>query len=147
MSTDARDEQPRISALLDAIAEAIANTPDDEIVEDVAAAGENADEIAREAAAAIETALHEVKVQRRSDAMQRRSERLRRLNEQAGHRRPRIPGTPAEQRMLLQRILSREKAATVQWRDYESMSDDEVQSTLNQMEALGLITEEDVESE
>jgi hypothetical protein len=97
VSTKRTDDQDELASLFNAIAKSIADTSDEEILEDVHAAGEDADAIAAEAAAVIANAIKEVKLQRRLEAQQRRAGRIARLKEQ-GSAVP-LPPTPALRRV------------------------------------------------
>ena len=135
--TSKKDEVLR--ALYEEIAESVAEAPDAEIIEECKAGGESVEHVADHMRDVLRSAWK---------GFQQRS--LREAREQYQHAVSemktavfRLPATAAERRTLLTVVLSRRPevgdAINVHFRDFGQMSDQDVESCLQQIAQLGLL--------
>ena len=141
MST-ATDAGKRLYALMDALAETEACLSDKQVLEDAAAEAVDAEPVGRVRSVLL------AGIQR---AKRRRLEEARGTYERAvasmGSISGWLPEGPAARRALLSRVVQRrpemrEAVVTLQHRNFESLSDDDVESALRQLHHLGIVDDD-----
>lgn len=139
--THSTNDRERFQTLLDATAELLLESTDDEILEDLRAQGVDPDRITQEARSALDQALR-ARGQRRLQAAR---EGLQRHREALGGRGGRlsIPADPGARRTLLGRLLASNdlpQAVTMAFREGgKDLPDDEVLSALEDFADLGFL--------
>jgi hypothetical protein len=141
--TQAKDAGERFAALMDLLASDAEAAPDEDVLNDAAAAGIDAAVEGERVRTVLLGALSRAKKARLAKAQAAHAEAAKALQ----MRPVRLPDTPAAQREMLTRFLSRaphmrEAVVTLQHRDFESFSDSDVESALRQLGALGLLDDD-----
>ena len=138
-----KDPGRRLHALLDALAEHASSATDDELLEDAAAEGTDTKAEAGQVRNVLLEGLKRAKRQRLEHARAERERVLAALESAPVM----IPSDSAGRRALLGRLVQRkpqvrEAVLTVQHRDFESLSDDDVESLLKQLQHLGVLDDD-----
>lgn len=139
--TAPKDGKGKFAALMEALAEHAEKATDREILEDAAADGVDVKSEADRIRGVLAGAVLATKKQRLTMALTAHTQQVAVLN--AGT--SRLPATPAARRELLQRALAKRPDTkqlvmiTVQHRDFEELTDLDVESALRQLAALGLL--------
>lgn len=125
---------------MDALAEHAENATDQEILTDAAASGVDV----KAEAAAVRDLLNEAVLRAKKKRLQIADEAHTKSVAELGARAARLPSTPMLRRKLLDRTVRRDPQTkqmvmTLQHRDYDSLSDSDVESALRQLDALGLL--------
>lgn len=124
-----------LQALLAAITDSIATTPDDEILGDAVESGEDPEVIAADVRAVIARSVKRVKQSKLEEARSG----LAASRKAFASRSPRIPTDPAAQRALYFQAAQHHPQFTMQQRDLAALPADELLEILKQMDALGLL--------
>ena len=135
----------KIVAVMDALAERAETASAEEILDDAAAGGVDIKAEATRVRGVLADAVRRAKKQRLQEAATTHSKSVAAL----GVRATRLPADPASRRALLDRTVRRNPQTkqmvmtlTVQHRDFESLTDADVDSALRQLDALGLLDED-----
>ncbi len=127
--------------LADALVEQMLELDDEEFRALLAEAGEDVEALAAEARSLLASTVERVDAETRK----RNRQDFENAARAAAQRPVRLPGDPARRRALLQAVLQRNprvgSALTLQHRELELVSDDDVTSQLLKLEELGLIDE------
>ena len=134
-------DDERLRNLLDALAESAADLTDSEILAEVRDDGEDPVSVASQMRVSALEAVKSVRQQKLLAAREAyKIERSRLLS-----RHPALPATPEERRALLDATLRRQpelrEAFTLAARELRDVPDDDVESLLRQLEALGAFDE------
>lgn len=140
--SEMKDLPDRLRAVMEALAEHEDSLSDDEVLSDVAAAGVDAQ---AEAERVRNVLLGAVRKHKRS-RLDRAEEEHRHEVAQIAAAAVRLPTTPMARRARLQRAVERaprlRESLTLQFRGLESISDEDVESALRQLQHLGLLDDE-----
>jgi hypothetical protein len=135
MTNDGKDKRPDLHRLTEAVVEDILAAPDDELEEDLRAAGQDPTAMASSARATIKVALAASKKAR----LKRAQDEIRRTR---GRETNLVRLQPADARARLAALLSahpqRTTAFTMAARKAGELSDADVQALLEDLEELGL---------
>ncbi len=140
MAREPRDDEERLERLVGAAAEAVLEATDAEIESEILASGLDPDEVAKDVRNVLLTAVdrHEgrERLRRSRTEYESRTAKLR----QRAHR---LPATPRQRRNLLAFVFRAQPQAagmlTLQFRDLESLPDEDVTSCLRQLAELGVL--------
>ena len=141
--TAPKDPKEELAALMDACAESTEAMTDDELLQDAAAAGVDANaESSRIRGLLLSAFVRAKKVELAEAARQHQTAGT------PSRRRPRLPSGASERRAMLMQELERrpqlkDAVSTLQPRDLPSFSDAEVESVLEQLGELGLLGDDD----
>jgi len=131
--------QRSLEALFETLADTVADSGDAEIVEEFQASGESPVAAAKEIRALLADA---VKKHTQRKLLEARAARQRSLNAIENARR-RLPETAAAKRALFYTLIQR-PALGLQFRDYKGeMTDEDIESCLEDLASLGLLDEGD----
>lgn len=137
--TSKKDEVLR--ALYEEIAESIAEAPDTEIVEECKAEGESVEQVADHMRDVLRSAwkgFQQTSLREAREKYQRTAAALKATSIQ-------LPATAAERRQLFTGVLARRpevgKTIHMQFRDFDQMSDEDVETCLQQFAQLGLLSD------
>lgn len=137
-----RDYEAELRALMDALAEAVAEASDEEILNEAREAGEGPAAAAEEVRVVLRNAVKAYEQRHLREAQKEYEKHV-----DAIRRRPfSLPTTPENRRKLLTFVMTRKpdlKPAllTLQHRDFKEWTDADVQSCLEQLGALGVLDE------
>lgn len=142
MSTP-KDPKNRLAVAMDALAEQVESMSDQEVLDDAAAEGIDVKAEGDRVRGLLLGAVVSAKKDRLASAMHAHKRSVAALARRA----VRIPSDPSDRRALLMRSLERrpqmkEAVVTLQHRDFASFSDADVESVLNQLDALGLLDDD-----
>jgi len=129
----------RLDRIYDALEESIAQMSDEELIEEIRADGRDPDVVVsdvRNLFAKI-TKDHKQKTLRAVQAEMAAAEKA------FYERKPRIPADPDARRQLYMKVAKNHPQFTMQHRDLAGLPDEDVLQTLEQMDALGLLPEEE----
>jgi Glu-tRNA(Gln) amidotransferase subunit E-like FAD-binding protein len=131
-----RDE---LLALQKGLAQSVLSTPDEQLLEEVKEEGLDPTVVAEETRALLMNTVKRF----RQRALVAAKEEHRQKATQIAARRFRLPVTAAEKRQLLDAVIAQHqqegRMLTAQHRDFTEMTDDDVESLLQQFGALGLL--------
>jgi uncharacterized damage-inducible protein DinB len=137
--TSEKDEVLR--ALYEEIAESIAEAPDAEIVEECKAEGESVEQVANHMRDVLRGAwkgFQQQSLREAREKYQRTTSALKATSIQ-------LPVTAAERRQMFARVLARRpevgKTIHMQFRDFDQISDEDVETCLQQFAQLGLLSD------
>ncbi len=137
-----RDYEAELRAIMDALAESVAEAPDEEIIAETREAGEDptrAAERVRDVLKSAVKAYEQRHLRRAQKAYENRVESIR--------QRPfTLPPTPESRRKLFTLVMTRKPELrsallTAQQREFKEWTDADVQSCLKQLGALGVLDE------
>lgn len=137
-----RDYEAELRAIMDALAESVAQASDEEIIAEAREAGKDPATVAGRARDVLRRALTEFEQRRLREAEQEYEKRVASIRA----RRFAIPETPDRRRELLHRIIMRKPdlgaaLLTLQNREFRSFTDADIQSCLEHLGALGVLGE------
>ena len=139
--TSKKDEVLR--ALYEEIAESVAEAPDAEIVEECKAEGESVEQVADHMRDVLRSAWKGFQ----QKSLREARERYQRTTAALTATSIQLPATAAERRQLFTGVLARRpevgKTIHMQFRDYSQMSDEDVETCLQQFAQLGLLSPSD----
>ena len=146
--TKAKDDTERLANLMDALGERAAETDDQEILDDAAAAGVDVKAEADRVRGVLADAILQAKKQRRTEASAAHKQSVAAIVASTA----RLPSSAAARKALLDRVVQRQPAMrqtvmTLQHREFESFTETDVESVLRQLHALGLVTNDDLEGD
>ncbi len=128
-----------LKAIMDALAESVIDSTDEEILEEVREDGLQPEIIAKQV---HETLLNSVKKYRKRNLLKAR-EKYQDSVFKIQTEKCDLPSTPEERRSLLSRIFNFkpqiQKMVTAQFRDFNELSDADVESLLSQIQKLGIL--------
>ena len=130
-----RDE---LRALQKALSESVLSTPDEQLLEEVKEEGLDPTVVAEETRALLMNTVKRFKQR----ALFAAKEEHRQKAAQIAARRFRLPESAAEKRQLLDAVIAQHQQAgsmLIAHRDFTEMTDDDVESWLQQFGALGLL--------
>jgi hypothetical protein len=136
MSSKRTNHERQLETLMNALAESVAEESDEEIVAEAAQEGQAADVVAGHVR---EMLLKSVKAH-----LQEKLRTSRKMYEQdvatLNAKEYPLPGTAAEKRRLLASVFQlRPELVTAQWRDFDRLTDEDIESSLKQMQELGIL--------
>ena len=134
-----------LRAFYDEIAESVAEAPDADVVEECSAEGESVEQVAHHMRDVLRTAW--TGFQQRS--LREAREKYQRTTSVLKATVIQLPVTPAERRQMFTGVLARRpdvgKTIHIQFRDYDQMSDEDIETSLQQFNQLGLLSDGDDE--
>jgi hypothetical protein len=136
MNNKQTDNERRLEAIMNSLAESIVETSDEEIIAEVAEGGKGANAFASQVQQAM---LRSAKTYLQENL---RNSRTRYEQDVAALKAKEysLPNTPAERRRLLAMVFQlRPEFVTAQWREFDSLTDEDIESSLRQMQELGIL--------
>ncbi len=141
MSKKPDSYEGELAAIMNALAESVAEASDEEILEDVRVHGEDPTEAARQTKDVLLNTLKLHGQRRLHEAQQQYDVRIADMRAKTYQ----LPVSGEERRQLLNLVLTRQSAVrsvlTAQYREFTSLSDDDVESFLRQLQELGFLDE------
>ncbi|MCX6543521.1 MAG: hypothetical protein NTV05_03805 [Acidobacteria bacterium] len=132
-------KRTELRALHDALAESVLCSSDEELIEEVREEGLNPDAVAEDMRALLFRTLKTFQQRALVAAREQHREKAARLAAKSF----RLPTSPAERRQLLDAVIAQHQQAgrmlTAQHRDFNEMTDEDVESWLQQFGHLGLL--------
>jgi hypothetical protein len=136
--SDAKKRE-RLDRIYDALEASLEGTSRDELREMIRARGADPDQVVRDVRAKFASIVKEHRQTKLREAREGHAAAIR-LNE---GRRSRIPADPGRRREIYLQVAHTHSQFTLQHRDLEALPEDELLQILEQMEALGLLPDED----
>lgn len=141
--TEPKDGAQGLKRLFDALADEEAAMPDAVVLDDAAREGLDVAAEGRRVRSVLLGAVLQAKKTRRLRAQEDHARAVAAI----AQRSTKLPGDAAGRKALLSRVLGarpqmREAVVTLQHRDFESFSDEDIVSALRQLDALGLLDDE-----
>ena len=141
--TKPKSDAERLAAVMNSLAERAMSASDKEILDDAAAAGIDIKAEATRIRSVLADGVLRAKKQRLQDADAQHKRSVAALDQRVA----RLPSTPAAKRALLDRVVSRrpetrQQLLTLQHREFEEFTNDDVDSALRQLGALGLLDDD-----
>ena len=137
--TKPKDAPERLNAIMTALADHAESLIDKDVLAEGAAEGLDP----KKEGAAVRTLLLGAVLRGKKDRLRKAEEAHKQAVIALATRTAQLPETPAERRALLGRVVQRRPqmrdALTLQHRQFESLSDADVESALKQLDALGLL--------
>ncbi len=129
-----------LRAIMNALAEDAANLSEEEVAAEVRAEGRDPTGVAER----TRTILRKACTNHRQRPLRAAAEEYRRRVKEMRNRRYTLPESPEERRRLLELVMLRRPAMksaflTAQYRDFECLPDDDVESILQQLQELGVL--------
>ena len=145
--TTPKDARERLAAIMDALAAQTESARDEELLDEAAASGLDVSAESTRVRGVLLGAVLRAKKERLADALGAHRRTVAALSVRSA----RIPRMPSDRRALLMQTLEqrpqmKEALVTLQHRDFSSFSDADVESVLKQLDALGLLPEDDSET-
>lgn len=144
MSHD-KNQSEKLENLLDAIEEQFLRASDAGLKDDIVAAGEDPDRIANDVQSLI---ADQLKAHRQSKLLAAKSG-FRKALEKSKTQRRFFEGQPQKARALLEKLIAIHsdipEGLTMAFREGKEISDDDVQSILEDLEELGFVGDEEIE--
>ena len=137
--TERRTNQERLNGIFDGLQDSIKDMSVDELRDDIRADGLDPDSVVRDVRSMFATITkeHKQKTLRAVQAEMAAAERA------FYDRKARIPADPEARRNLYIRVAKQHPQFTMQHRDLAGLPDEDIVQTLEQMDALGLLPEEE----
>lgn len=142
MAEKQRDYEAELLAIMNALAESVAEAPDSDVLAEARDAGEDPGQTATRVRALLRRAVKDHEQRRLRQAQKDYDERVRAIRT-----RPYVlPETPEERRRLFALVMSRRPEigaalVTAQHREFKDLTDADIQSYLAQLAALGVLDE------
>lgn len=135
-----QNEREKLHALFSALADSTDALSDEEWRQEIAETGVDVKATGSRVKSVLLDAILKGKKKRLADARKAHADAVVRMTEASRS----LPSTSAEKRRLVERALSkrpqvRDAVLTVQHRDFESLSDEDLDGLLRQLQHLGLI--------
>lgn len=128
--------------IMDALAESIDELSGRELLEETIAEGEDPDTMAQETRTILLGAVQAVRKQRLTEARDGYERKVQELATSTHS----LPATAAEQLSLLKGVFARQpELVTMQFRDLDSVTPEDIESMLRQLAKLGVLEEPDPE--
>lgn len=141
MSKKPRGYDEELEAIMNALADSVAETSDEDILEEARAEGKDPGEAATRVRNVLLDAAKAYRQRRLLEAQQEYESHITGMRERPYS----LPKSAIERRSLLDLVLSRQpevrSALTAQYREFTSLTDDDVESCLKQFQELGLLKE------
>ncbi len=142
MAEKPRDYEAELLAIMNALAESVAEVPDANLLAEAREAGEDPGRTAARVRALLGRAVKDYEQRHLREAQKRYDEQVRALRA----RRYALPRTPEDRRKLFALVMSREPEIggallTAQHREFKDLTDADIQSFLEQLGALGVLDE------
>jgi hypothetical protein len=140
MAEKPRDYEGELRAIMDALAESVAEASDADLLAEAREAGEDPARTAERVRAVLRRAAKAYDQRRLREAQRAYEERVRSIRA-----RPYVmPKTPESRRKLFTAVMTRkpelgEALVTAQHRDFTDLTDADIQSCLEQLAALGVL--------
>lgn len=132
-------DEKRICALFDALADNLENLSDEEVLAEVLEEGRDPDDVAKETRLLLQNTVKKFKQR----ALLAAKEQHQRNEAHLAAMRFELPTSSTERRQLLSAVIARHQQAgrmlMAQHRDFKEMTDEDVESWLQQFGALGLL--------
>jgi hypothetical protein len=132
-------KRKELRALHEALADSVLSSSDDDLIEEVRQEGLDPDAVADRTRALLLTTVKTFQQRALVAARQQHQEETARL----ATRRFRLPASPAERRQLLEAVIAQHQQAgqmlIAQHREFKEMTDEDVESWLQQFGHLGLL--------
>jgi hypothetical protein len=136
MSSKRSDYEQRLEAVMNAVAESIAEANDEDILAEAVEEGQDADA----AAAEIRQRLLRATKTHLQEKLWESRKQYKRDIEALNAKEYFFPKTAIERRRLLATVLQlRPDLVTAQWREFDSLTDEDIESSLRQMQELGIL--------
>ncbi len=139
MSKKPQNYEEELRAIMNALAESVAEASDEEILEETRAQGEDPTEAAGRVRNLLVNAATTYRQRRLREAQQQYESHIAAMREKIYL----LPTSTIERRRLLDLVLSRQPAVrsalTAQYREFTSLTDNDVESCLKQLQELGLL--------
>jgi hypothetical protein len=136
-----QSDEKELQAIMDALAESVAEAPDEEILTEVQEEGKNPEEVAKHVKNVLQGAVKAFRQRRLVEAQQRYELHVAAMQ----RKKYTLPITAPERRELLNVVLSRQptlrSALTAQYRDFTNLADADVESYLKQLQELEVLDE------
>jgi hypothetical protein len=130
-----------LAAIMNALAESVAEASNEEVLEDVRVRGEDPTEAARQTKDVLLNTLKLHGQRRLHEAQKQYDVRIADMRA----KKYQLPDSASERRQLFDFVLSQQSAVrsliTTQHREFISLSDDDVESFLRQLQELGFLDE------
>jgi len=142
MAEKPRDYEAELRAIMDALAESVAEVPDSDLLAEAREAGEDPALTAERVRAVLKRAAKDYDQRLLREAKKAYEERLKSIQA-----RPYVlPKTPASRRNLFTAVMTRkpqigQALLTAQHREFKDLTDTDIQSFLEQLAALGVLDE------
>ncbi len=138
-----KDDGKRLHALMDALAREEESLSDKAVLEDAAAEGLDAKAEGDRVRSVLLAGLQRAKKERLERAKSAHVQAVSSIHNAAGA----LPADPQRRRRLLSRVVTRrpqmrDAIVTLQHREFDSLSDSDVESALRQLQQLGLVDED-----
>jgi hypothetical protein len=136
MNNKQTDNERRLEAIMNSLAESIVETSDEEIIAEVAQEGKDANAFASQVRQAMLRSAKTYLQENLRESRKRYERDVAALNVKEYS----LPKTPAERRRLLAMVFQRRpELVTAQWREFDSLTDEDIESSLKQMQELGIL--------
>jgi hypothetical protein len=136
MSSKQSDHERQLEAVMNAMAESVAQASDEDILAEAAQEGQDADAVAASVREMLLSACKACLQEKLRDARKKYERDVAALDAKEYS----LPKTSAERRRLLASVFQRRpELVTVQWREFDSLTDDDIESSLKQMQELGIL--------
>jgi hypothetical protein len=137
-----KNEERKLAALLNGIAESVVQASDEEIISEVESEGLDVSREAERIRNLLKSSVTEFKKQRLAESKDEYKRKVAALNKSNVQR----PNSSEERRGLLKKILEwkpmyQQKLVTAQYRNFEGLSQDDIDSLLKQFTELGILDE------
>lgn len=137
--TDQRTNKERLKGVYRGIEEATRDMSVDELREEIRADGYEPEEVLRDVRNVFSSLTKQHRQKKLRDMQAAAAEAVKAFHA----RTPRIPSDPAARRTLYMQVAKQHPQFTMQHRDLDALPDEDVLQTLEQMDALGLLPEEE----
>lgn len=142
MAEKLRDYEAELLAIMNALAESVAEAPDADVLAEARGTGEDPGRTAARVRALLGRAARDYEQRRLREAQSDYDERVRALRARPHA----LPKTPEDRRRLFDLVMSRKPEIgaallTAQHREFKDFTDADIQSCLEQLAALGVLDE------
>lgn len=138
-----KDSGTRLDRILDAIEQSITTATNQDLRDDIQAEGGDAAGVEHNVRSVLGGVLREHRQEKLRAAQAGYRDAVARFQQRS----TRIPTGPAAQRALLARVVASGSQMTAQFRDLDHLSPEDIASALQQLDALGLLPDNDGEDE
>ncbi|RMD96101.1 MAG: hypothetical protein D6812_17740 [Deltaproteobacteria bacterium] len=140
MAGTINNPEEALRAIMNALAEDAANLSDEDAIAEIRAEGRDP----ARAAERVRAILRKACTNERQRPLRAAAEEYRRRVKEMRNRRYTLPESPEERRRLLELVMLRRPAMksaflTAQYRDFECLPDDDIESILKQLQELGVL--------
>ena len=136
-------DERKMRALFEALADSVDGLSDEEVLAECREDGRSPEDVAKRTRAVLQDAVKAFKQRALVAAREKHQERTARIAAKSF----RLPDSPAARRALLDAVIARHQQAgklvTAQHRDFSEMTDEDVESWLQQFGHLGLLDQND----